>query len=286
MNTKQHFLPAGFLKNFSASPSAGREAPVWAFDGQRSFQTAVKNVCVEGDFYTFDREQEFNVHGELETGLFDVLPKLLDGDRTDRVLVSMLFHACYLHIRGREFENASGVARLNAIQTHGVTFICRHVLRMSLEEQPLGRATARLMVSTALTDFHFEVVRADTSSGDTDLYCSDNPVAIFTRDGRPDLLVLPLTATQLFVAARASAFETRGNKYDETDAAWANSAQCYFTHRQVFSRHEMPEQDRMQAAALMRRRPKTNSALEPDSLTVTPSSIPKPLPSFLVARVE
>lgn len=286
MNQKQHFLPAGFLKNFSVDPSAGREAPICAFDGQRSFQTAVKNVCVEADFYTFDREEEFDVHGELEHGLFDVLSKLLDGERTDRVLVSMLFHACYLHIRGREFENVSGGDRLKAIQTQGVTFICQHVLRMSLEEQQLGRATARLIISTALTDFHFEVVRADASSGDTDLYCSDNPVAIFTQDGRPDLLVLPLTATQLFVAARASAFEIRGNKYNETDAALANSAQCYFTHRQVFSRHEMREADQRKATELMRRRPKPNSAIEPRALTVTPYSIPKPLPSFLAARTE
>lgn len=113
---------------------------------------------------------------------------------------------------------------------------------------------------------------------------SDCPTLVFTTDGRPDLLVLPLTPAHLFVAVRASVLHIVATGYTVKDAGWANAAQCYFSHRQLFSRRPFSDADRATAGRLMCERPNHNSRFENEDLVITTYSIQDDLPSF-VARV-
>lgn len=130
MNKKQHFLPAGFLKAFSAHPEAGRDARVFVFDGEIAFENSVGNLCVETDYYSPDRQREFAIHGEMEPALFKVIGRLTAGDRDARSLEAMFYQASYLQVRGPEFENGSARERLDAAQKHAVTHYCQHLLQM------------------------------------------------------------------------------------------------------------------------------------------------------------
>ena len=58
--------------------------------GKTSFENSVENLCVEADYYTFQRQREFAIHGEIEPDLCEFVRKLLAGDRKPRTLVAML----------------------------------------------------------------------------------------------------------------------------------------------------------------------------------------------------
>lgn len=186
----QHYVPRFLLREFSVRGGVGRPQ-VWCFDKQaeRSFRTAVENVCAERSFYDFGSDQGgelafAEMEGKLSQCHSTILKTRSLSLLPDHERVGLAVLVATQHMRTRAFRNglkeAAAMAATddNATQSVDAQRIMPSPTSDGSKEEPAKRLQFQLM-NRALSAFTESLLEMKwillVNKTASPFWCSDNP---------------------------------------------------------------------------------------------------------------
>ena len=229
---KQHYLPAVYLKQFSADGAkAKRSSLIWRFDQQRSVRVPVESQCAGDYFYSRRDSQgaEETFHG-MEGAYGSIAQKIWSWrDSTQRDFFGLILMMLDLHCRNVCYANRTREENVHAYQ---VRIHClRNEILMGENHGPVSDLELLKHMRAV-----WRVKLLGTTKGN-ELVTSDNPAHLFTLNdvGSLHFVVMPVTPFYCAVAFDSRFCRATGSNLTSADESALNLLQalncweCLFT---------------------------------------------------------
>ena len=234
---KQHYLPAAYLKYFSADQNMiSRKSWVWRHDVKSSVLVPIESQCAGDYFYTKEKAAESERHfGEFETIYCECVDRLksegkLDGSAGGKLLMLIL----HFHLRSDAWDNLTGKEELDAYKLRETTFLSKVMLGVN----PEGKDIISELNNNWVFDLKFS-----TRTGQ--FITSDNPSILITlgdHDPVPRLVFLPVTPGCIAMGFDRRFLQIRVGSITAEDEQLFNDFQIASARRCLYSCAEGPEE--------------------------------------------
>ncbi len=256
---KQHYLPAVYLREFSADKARG-DAQVWRCDGKQNGLVSVRNECCADYFYSKEQPASVEKMFQNSEGFYaECIRAIQSGKAPARSqffgLILIIFD---LHLRNAAYENQTGKDNLHAyrLRLHG------------LKKLLLDRQDDELTDDEVWEHLkNYWRVRILLSSPGNEFVTSDNPSILFaSQDASPNLqfTALPFTPIHMAIAYDCRRVEVTGEQTCPQDEELLNRLQLSNAWQCVYSSVDLSvEQQRFIGERLNRKsseRAKTDEA--------------------------
>jgi hypothetical protein len=233
--TRQHYLPAVYLQQFSADGCrATRRSRIWRLDANRSTPVTIESQCGPKYFYS-----KLNPNGaektfhEIEAAYGRIAQKIwLRKPPSRRDCVGLILMMLDVHCRNIAYQNLTAGENLHAykVRMHSMRDLMGDAGKPLSDHEFLNRWKVRL----------FE--NADHPNG---LVASDNPVLFFTLDETDQLhmAIMPVTPLCCAVAFDARSIQAIGDRLSVEDGSVLNHYEVVHSYECLFAPTELaPEQ--------------------------------------------
>jgi hypothetical protein len=243
---RQHYLPAVYLKQFSADgPNATRTSSIWRLDQQRSVCVSVESQCAKDYFYSLcDPEGTEEMFRGMEAAYGRIAQKIWSGeDSTERDFFGLILMMFDLHCRNVCYANRTQEENVHAYRVR------IHCLRQILMGDTCGTVSDQQFGEHLRTVWRVRLLKA--TRGD-ELATCDNPVLWFTFDETADLhlMVMPVTPFYCAVAFDRRFSRAVGSNLSTTDESHLNNLQvlncceCLFTLNELTAGEQQSVRDK------------------------------------------
>ena len=232
--TRQHFLPAVYLQQFSVDADrATRTSLVWRFDEERNKPVPVETQCAPKHFYSkLDPKGAEETFHQMETAYGKIAQKIwFQTDPSNRDYFGLILMMLDLHCRNVVYENLTTKENVHAYR-----------VRMHCMRDLMGDANAPLSDPQFFDHWKVRLLKTDDPSG---LVTSDNPALYFTLDEiKLHLVVMPVTPSCCAVAYDSRFIKATGNHLNVEDGSLLNLHQvehcckCLFTASELSSEQQ------------------------------------------------
>jgi hypothetical protein len=221
---RQHFLPAVYLKEFSADRRRlDRSSRLWRFDGKVSRLVSVARQCAKDYFYSRERAAASEKMFQGMEGLYaDCLRKIKTRQSPSTPeyfgLILMMFD---LHLRNAAYLNLTGKDNLHAY------YLRLRALRHKILLESDGTEPSDAEVWEHLRSY-WRVRVLDSSIG-SEFITSDNPsIWMQFRGGQPrlEMMILPVTPVHIAIAYDRRRLDVVGERTTHADEGGLNKLQC------------------------------------------------------------
>jgi hypothetical protein len=254
----QHYLPAAYLKQFSADKNAGltRKSQIWRFDGKTSILVSAESQCREKYFYS--REQAKAVEeafGVAEGSFAECAKKIRDGKPpADSQFFGLIGTIFDLHLRNPAQENLPGKNNLDAYHLR----LCGLKKRLvGAEDEP----TDAEFLTHIENRWRVRVLRA---SDGNEFITSDNPSILMQNFAYAILPVTPVHMSIAYDCGRVNVVGTHTTAADEVllkELQLSNAVEC------VYSSVRLNAEQEKHAAERLNRKTKLRSVTDEESWT-------------------
>ena len=224
----QHWLPAGYMKFFSLTgKTKGRDSRIYYTNNSECKAKKVKNLSCKDYHYseTKAEEAESSFH-EMENEYPILIGKLLKGnDLTKIEYYSLILSMIDYHARNASYENLTGEENYEAFK-----IVSKEIMNDIFKDCNCQGDFQKML------DFFAENwVLQPLLSKKEELFSSDHPSLMFSRNDRLAFIILPITPHYALLAADKRKIEITGNEITDTDNGLLNSYQAYQCIEYVYS---------------------------------------------------
>jgi len=262
---RQHYLPAVYLKQFSADgPAATRNSMIWRLDEQRHMRVTVRSQCAENNFYSSSDAKATEEMFQKFEGIYGRIAQKIwareePAKRDYFGLILMMFD---LHCRNRCYANETGEENIHAYRVR------IHCLRNQLL---MGKSSENVTDAELLTHLRatWKVRLLEPTSGN-ELATCDNPSIWFTLDDTSDLHLIVMPITPYCCAA---AFDTRychvtGGRLVSEDEVLLNRYQVLVCGECLFTSSELSMEEQASVRRTWKEREKPSGTVDRKQWTV------------------
>ena len=232
--TRQHYLPAVYLQQFSVDGRwATRKSHIWRLDRERSKFVPVDSQCAPKHFYSrLDSQGAEATFHEIEGVYGQIAQKIwLRQQPSQKHYFGLILMMLDLHCRNITYENLTAKENLHAYK-----------VRMHCMRDLMGDPNAPLSNQQFLERWQVRLFENEDPSG---LVTSDNPALFFTLDesSQLHLTIVPVTPSSCAVAFDSRFIQAAGNHLSVHDGSLLNHYQLNHSYECLFAPHEFsPEQ--------------------------------------------
>lgn len=256
---RQHYLPALYLKNFSATPDLGRKAFLWRFDGKSMKYVAVESQCGEDYFYSKKNPAAAEKRFWESEAAYDRCVRLIKERKPPKSwdYFSLILAIFDFHARNAIYENKTGKEGFYAYE-----------LRAGLlyRELLLGRTEGDISDFDVFQHLRqYWRVRILSPSPGNGILTSDNPALLFVL--RPNttqigMAMLPITPYHLAVAFDSRIVYVEGNQMIGNDEGIFNQMQVGHAKSCLYSSQPFHEGEQQFLATLFASRKNPNPTID------------------------
>jgi hypothetical protein len=227
--TRQHYLPAVYLQQFSVDGASGtRKSHIWRLDRERNKPVPVESQCGPKYFYSkLDSQRAEATFHEIEGAYGQIAQKIwLREQPSQKDYFGLILMMLDLHCRNIAYENLTAKENLHAYE-----------VRMHCMRDLMGDTNAPLSNEQFLERWQVRLFENEDPSG---LVTSDNPVLFFTLDetSQLHLTIMPVTPSSCAVAFDGRFIGATGNHLSVHDGSVLNHFQVNHSHQCLFSPQE------------------------------------------------
>ena len=249
MGTKQHTVPASFLKNWAATDE-GRNSKISLHGIDLSnVRISVENVCHQRDFYTSDREKD-NIISPIEGGFISIINRynamaaceIMEGPE----LLLDIFYVAHLFLRGGGFINYTEKERIDLIDEWMVDFLRSVFMDGNAggnDLQEIGHS----LIQAAKSNWCVKIMEV---RGD-ELLIGDDPVLSIIGASDHVAFILPISPNRAMIIFDVRRIELVSNIIEAEVCALMNGMTAAKAQRFVYSRNRLTEEECATAAKVI-----------------------------------
>ena len=238
---RQHYLPAGYLKNFSIDQTkCNRESWIWRFNATRVQAVPVVSQCSADYHYSRTQpEQTEAMFHKLEQRYCHCIDALKSGKNLSTQQYGDLLVTMFdLHLRNAAHLNRTGKEGIAAYNTRSRVFLNEILLGRS------GSAVTREEIAVHIeTHWHLRIL---LSSPNSIFMTSDHPsawISLKARQTALHMVLLPLTPTYIAVAFDKRFVKIVDKLVTHDDMFTLNATQIENSVQNVYASVHLPEQE-------------------------------------------